>query len=147
MKKSNLMAGIAYVLAGAALIFLAVRWEGRLSSLFWGFGGACLGPGLVMTGQYFYWSAPKNQERYQEKLENEKIRSRDELLEKLRDRSGRLAYLLGLLVASVEIVVIGVLGKLEVVENARLIVLLLGGYWVFQCLSGILIFQYLRKKY
>lgn len=96
---------------------------------------------------YFYWSSPKNKERYEERLENERIEQHDELKTKIRDRAGRYTYSLGLLVVCFSILVFGILGALEVIDNARMIVLYLGGYLLFQVIAGIVIFNKLMKKY
>lgn len=112
-----------------------------------GFAGANIGPGLLIICKYFYWSSPKNRERYQERLENEKIEQHDELKEKIRDKSGRYAYVLGLFVISISMVVFSVLGTLEIIDNSRMMVLYLGGYLVFQIVAGIVIFNRIIKKY
>lgn len=147
MKKSNLLEGILFVLGGVLLLCVALQTDSRLDSLLIGFasGGSC--SGIVMVCKYFYWNSPKNRERYQEKIANEKIELHDELKTKLRDKSGRYAYAIGLMAISVSIVIFSILGKLELIDNARLIVLYLGGYFIFQIVVGIAIFNQLLKKY
>lgn len=49
-----------------------------------------------MIIKYSYWSLPQNVERYKEIQEQEEINLHDELNEKLRDRSGRIAYRMGI---------------------------------------------------
>lgn len=147
MKKSNLINGIVYALAGAACFGAALITESKLDGLLWGFAGAGMLPGLVMIFKYFYWSSPENKQRYQDRLDNEKIEMHDELNEKLRDRSGRYTYILGLLVLSISMVVFSVLGSLKIFSGAREIVLFSGGFLLFQIVSGILIFNCLRRKY
>ena len=66
---------------------------------------------------------------------------------KIRDRAGRYTYSLGLLVVCFSILVFGILGALEVIDNARMIVLYLSGYLLFQVIAGIVIFNKLMKKY
>ena len=80
-------------------------------------------------------------------LENERIERHDELKEKIRDKSGRYTYALGLLITSAAIVVFTILGEIELVEGYRMIVLYLFGYLVVQIVAGIAIFNYLLKKY
>lgn len=89
----------------------------------------------------------KNKERYEQRLENERIEQHDELKTKIRDRAGRYAYILGLLVISFSILVFGILGALDVIANTRIIVLYLGAYLLFQVIAGIVIFNMLMKKY
>ena len=119
----------------------------KLDGLFFGFAGAGIIPGIMMIFKYCYWSSPKNKERYAEKLENEKIELHDELKEKLRDKSGRYAYTAGLFVIAVSMMLFAVLNSLEIVQTGNIIVLVLGGYLVFQIVIGIVIFNHLMKKY
>lgn len=147
MKKSNLITGILFVLAGVAFLFAALSVHSKLGSLLFGFASACIVPGIVMVCKYFYWNAPNNRERYEKRLESERIELHDELKEKLRDKSGRYAYLLGLMIISLSMVLFSVLGALELIESSRLIVVYLGGYLVFQIAAGIVIFNGMLKKY
>ena len=147
MKKSNLITGILYVLFGVACLLTALVIETKLEGILWGFAGAGIMPGLAMIYQYFYWNSPANKERYAELLENKRIEGHDELKTMIRDKSGRYAYLLGLLVISFSILVFGILGALEVIANARMIVLYLSAYLLFQFIAGVVIFNQLMKKY
>lgn len=147
MRKGNLVTGILYLFAGALLLIAALLTDSKLDSLLFGFAGAGIAPGMMMICQYFYWHRPENQGRYQEKMEHEAIELHDELKEKLRDQSGRYAYVLGLAVICISIVLFSILGTLELIPHARLIVLYLGGYLVFQIVAGHVIFRYLLKKY
>lgn len=146
MKKSNFIVGMFYIIAGLICLLTAIYTESRLGSLLFGFAGAGLGPGILMICQYFYWSSPKHKERYQERLENERIEQHDELKVQLRDKSGRYTYILGLLTISISMVVFSILGSLEIMD-ARIILIYLGGYLLFQILAGIAIFNRLLKKY
>lgn len=147
MKKSNLLEGILFILGGVILLCAALLTDSVLDSLLIGFAAGAICSGIVMTCKYFYWSTPKNKERYQEKIENEKIELHDELKTKLRDRSGRYAYAIGLMTVSVSMIIFSILGQLEIIDNSRLIVLYLGGYLIFQIVTGIVIFNQLLKKY
>ena len=73
MKKSNLITGILYVLFGMACLIVALLIETKLEGILWGFAGAGIFSGIMMICKYFYWSSPKNKERYEERLENERI--------------------------------------------------------------------------
>ena len=147
MKKSNLFSGIAYVFFGAACLCAAALTETKLDGIFWGFAGAGIFPGIMMIYKYFYWTSPKNKERYVEKLEDERIEMHDELKTKLRNEAGRYAYNIGLLIVSFSILVFGVLGALELIDYARAIVLYLSVYLIIQVSVGIIIFNRLMKKY
>ena len=147
MKKGYLIRGMVPVLLGAAFIAAAVYTESPVDGLLWGLGGAGLAPGLVMILRYFYWSAPGNESRFKEMQERNDIERRDELNEKLRDKSGRIAYLAGLLILCVSEVVFTVLGKTGVIADHRIFVSYLFGLLVLQILIGMAAFHLLRKKY
>lgn len=135
------------MLFGIACLTVALLIETDLEGFLWGFACAGIFPGIVLICKYFYWSSPKNKERYEQRLENERIEQHDELKTKIRDRSGRYAYSLGLLIVSLSILVFGILGAMDVISNTRIIVLYLGAYLLFQVIAGIVIFNMLIKKY
>ncbi len=147
MKKSNLVEAVLFILGGVVLGGIGLLTDSVLDSLLIGFAAGALCSGIVMLCKYLYWNAPKNRERYQEKLMNERIELRDELKSKLRDQSARYSYTIGIVTVSVSIMIFSVLGQLEIIGNSRLIVLYLAGYLVFQIALGILIFKHLLKKY
>ncbi|ACL18611.1 hypothetical protein DesLBE_2800 [Desulfitobacterium sp. LBE] len=147
MKKSNLWAGMLFILGGVVCLAIALMLDTRLDSLLFGFAGGLIAPGAIMIIKYFYWTAPQNRSRYAERLDNERIELGDERKERLRDKSGRYAYLLGLPVLSASVVLFAILGKLEVITNAKLIILYLAGYFVFQYVAGVVIFRHLNHKY
>lgn len=147
MKKSNLVTGLVFLSTGTVFLLTAIFTDQKLGSLLFGFAGAGIAPGLEMICKYFYWTRPANRERYSKKLENETIESHDELRVQLRDRSGRYAYVFGLTVISISIVVFSVLGQLEIIQHARMIVLYLGAYFVLQLVIGDVFFRRLLKKY
>lgn len=147
MKKSNLIVGTLYILAGILFLLTALFTDTRLESLLAGFAGAGIGPGIIMVCQYFYWSSPKNQERYQKRLEKEQIELHDELKEKIRDKSGRYAYILGILITSVSIMIFSILGQLELIPNPKIFIFYLFGYFILQLIAGQIIYRRLMKKY
>lgn len=147
MKKSNLLTGLIYLIVGVISLVTALVTNSKLDGLLFGFAGAGIFPGFLLIYRYYYWNKPGNRERYEEKLEDENIQQQDELNVKLRDKSGRYAYILGICTVSFSIVLFSILGVLEIIENTRLIILYLGGYLIFQIGIGILIFNHLLKKY
>ncbi|MEJ8737066.1 hypothetical protein WKT02_06350 [Erysipelotrichaceae bacterium HCN-30851] len=147
MKKSNLIVGICYLLVGIISLLLALFTETKLDGLFFGFTGAGIVPGLMMIYKYFYWSSPKNKDRYLEKLENEKIEMHDELKEKVRGKAGQYAYTIGLYIISFSTVMFAILDALEIIENGEIFVFFLAGYLVFQIIIGFVLFNRLMKKY
>ncbi len=147
MKKNMLMSGLMYVLIGIAFLLCAIFLDTRLNSLFWGFAGSGIAPGLTMIYRYFYWTRPQNSKKYAEKIEEEKINLHDERKEKFRNQSGRYAYLLGIVTICISIVVFSILSSLGIIQNAKVLILYLGGYAAFQCIAGVLIFRHLDKRY
>ena len=147
MKKSYLSKGIVCVLVGICFVLAAVFTESAIDGLLWGFAGGALGPGIGMIIQHFYWSAPKNQERYQEIQEQKDINLHDELNEKLRDKSGRIAYNIGLFIICISEIVFSILGKTGVITDYKIIVLYLFSLFVFQVVIGNVVYHQLRRKY
>jgi positive regulator of sigma E activity len=147
MKKSYLNRGIICVLAGLCFLLAAVFTESVFDGLLWGFAGGALGPGIGWIIQHFYWSAPKNQVRYQEMKEQADINIHDELNEKLRDKSGRIAYLIGLLIICISEVVFSILGNAGIISNYKVIVLYLFVLLLVQIVIGKVAYRQLRKKY
>lgn len=147
MKKSNLWSGLAYVLLGLAFLLAGLLWETRLSSLSVGFGAGMLSSGVVQLARYRKWTRPENREAYRERLEAEQIELRDERKSMLRDRAGRYAWLLGMVLCALSIVVFGILGALELVANVRLVILFLAAYLLVQYGAGVYFYRRLEKKY
>lgn len=147
MKKSNLVAGILYTLAGIAFLIAAFLTDTPLEGLLCGFAGAGICPGVLMITKYCYWTSPKNQPRYQEKLDQERIELQDELKEKVRGKTAQYVYALGLCVTAGAIVLFAVLDALQIIQSGKLLILYLGFYMVLQLISGQIIFRHLMKKY
>lgn len=147
MKKTDLWSGLMMIAAGAACLAAALLWDTPLSSLLCGFFGGLSAPGAVQVYRYIKWSRPENAPLYRERLEQERIDLRDERKEMLRNRAGRSAYILGLLLTAAAAVIFAVLGQLELVEGSRFIVLFLGGFLAVQYTAGIFFYRRLEKKY
>ncbi|MDD3252197.1 MAG: hypothetical protein PHV18_06535 [Lachnospiraceae bacterium] len=146
MKKSMFFTGVSYVLAGCIFLICGIVLNTKINSLLWGFAGAAIGPGLVMICKYFYWSHPKNNSKYIEKIENEKIELHDERKEMLRNKTGRILFLINLVIISIVIVIFSVLGKLELIDFSEPIIITLTVFWVLQLVLFNLIFKALEKK-
>lgn len=146
MKRSELYFGIGFLLAGVFFLILGLATETALGGIIFGLAGACLGPGAVMIFKYFHWTRPGKREEYARILEQEKIEMEDELKASLRDKSGRYAYLLGLVTLSISILVFSGLDALEVLDS-RVLVLYLCGFLLFQFGAGLVIFRCLLKRY
>ncbi len=147
MKKNHLTNGIICTLCGAGFLLAAVFTESAYNSLLWGFCGALLVPGLVMICRYFYWLSPERSAKYTELQEQEEIELHDELNEKLRDRSGRITYLIGINITTIALIVFAVLGMAGVIKEYRIILLYLAFYQIVQVVGGIVVYNRLKKKY
>lgn len=149
MKKSVLWTGLGMIALGLACFAAAVFWNTPLDSLFCGFSGALAGPGAVQVYKYVKWTKLETPDSYQRHLEEEQIELRDERKSMLRDRSGRYAYILGLLAVALALLVFSVLDAFGVVEEdtASLMILFLAGYAVFQLVAGWVIYRWLEKRY
>ena len=149
MKKSNFWYGLVSSTMGAGLIVLGFFWNTPVSSLMCGCGGALLGPGLVQLWKYRKWTPPEHADTYRERLEQEQIDLRDERKNMLRDRSGRYAYVFGLMLCAVSILTFHLLEALGIVEEtaARLVVLYLAAYLIIQYIAGFTVYRWLAKKY
>lgn len=134
MKKNMLITGLVYLLIGIAFLLCGILLDTKLNSLFWGFAGGGIVPGLVVLHRYFYWSRPGNAARYTEKIENRQIDLHDERKEKLRNQSGRYAYVLGHITVCISIVVLSLLYFSGIMGDAKTLILYLGGYAVFHTL-------------
>ena len=147
MKKSNLWTGIVYIVIGALCLCTVIFWDTPIDSLLCGLAGAGFCGGGVLVWKYFHWNASARKAEYAERLEQEKIEQHDELKEHLRDRSGRIAYVVGLLVIAVAEVAFYILGAFGIIEGTKIFVLFLAGYLVFQVILGLLVYRHLFKKY
>lgn len=144
MKKSNLICGLIYIILAGIFLYAAIIFDNKMSSIFYGMTGALGGNGIFTIIRYFYWQ--KNKEKYQEKLEIEKIEQNDELKQKLRDKAGKYTYWIGMLIISLSIMVYSVLGALNILDTEHIIIYL-GAYLISQVFIGIIVFNHLLKKY
>ena len=149
MKKRELWFGLAMIAGGILFLLAALLLDTPLDSLFCGFFGAFTGPGVMQVYKYVRWTKLETPDSYQRHLEEEQIELRDERKEMLRNKSGRYAYILGLLVAALAILLFSVLDAFGVIEEdtASLMVLSLAGYALFQLVAGWVIYKLLEKRY
>ncbi|MED1606870.1 hypothetical protein P4U90_16215 [Cytobacillus kochii] len=149
MKKSNLFLGLIYLLLAVICLAMALLLESRLEGLLFSFAGAGIASGTLIVLRYFYWSADNNKDKYAEKKDIEHIELHDERKQKLREQSGRYAYILGLVIVLLMAVIISILGMLGIITNVNytIITTFLLGYLVFQYIIGVLIYRHLNEKY
>lgn len=144
MKKSNLVSGFVYLFIGTGCLLTALRTNTKIEALLYGFAGAGIAPGILTLCKYFYWSEHK--EAYSEKLQKEEIELRDELKEKIRDKSGRYTYVLGLVVIAISIPFFVFLDQQQILQSNFVMIAFLFIYLIFQYVAGIVIFKHLMKK-
>lgn len=142
MKKSVLYSGIGYLLAGVActsLQFFSSQF--KYDYLIWGLGCGFIGSGLSLIYRYFYWSRPKNAPKYEAKMKEEQINLNDERKIMLRDKSGRIAYIITFGVLFVINMVFTYILRVDTYIFVTLWLLL-----IFMYVCGVVVFYYLDKK-
>ena len=97
--------------------------------------------------KYAYWSAPERIGAYEQRLYDEQIELQDELKQKLRDRSGRAAYLAGMGVTCVAVFVLAVLSAWFEALPVKAAVFYLCAYLLFQWVVGIWFFKRMLRRY
>lgn len=147
MNKRNLHSGFICLAVGIAFGVAAYLARLQISGFLYGFSGAYFITGVAMLTKYLYWNRPANRQRYREKLEKESIELHDELKMRLRDKSGRYAYLLGMVVLCLAIMAVSVLGQLGMLEHSRTLILLLGAFLILEYVAGVVFYRLLLKKY
>ena len=146
MKKSYLWTGVGMTALGLCCLLAALLLDTPLDSILCGLFGALTAPGLLQIYKYFKWG---HSPEYRAKLEEEEIDLRDERKEMLRNKSGRYAYLLGLVLTAASILVFFALEMLNVIgeSTGRLITIFLGGFLLVQYAAGLVIYRLLARKY
>lgn len=145
--KNNLLVGILYEIAGLACLMAALCTETKLDGFLFGMAGAGIGGGAAMLIKRFYWGAPGRIQRYSQMLDQEDIELRDELKRKLRDQSGRAAYLAGIGVICVTMVVLSAMSAWVKTLSVQAVILYLAAFLIFQFGIGLWFFRKMLKKY
>lgn len=147
MKRSMLYAGVGYILFGIMCIAIALIFELKFESFLWGMSGASIVPGVIMVWKYLHWSKPENRDEYNERLRIEKIELTDERKVMLRDKSGRITYLITLGVYCVLLMIFSLLVTIGwFMPFARYFIIVLTILIIFQYFCGIIVFNYLNKR-
>lgn len=145
MKRSNIIYGLTCIILSGISLYIAIIFDAnKMSGVFYGLTGALGVGGIVSIAQYFYWK--RHNEKYEEKLEIERIEQQDELKQKLRDKSGRYAYLFGMFITALSIMAYSLLGVLNIMDT-EYIVIYLSIYLISQLFIGIIVFSHLLRKY
>ena len=145
MKRSNIIYGLTCIILSGISLYIAIIFDAnKMSGVFYGLTGALGVGGIVSIAQYFYWK--RHNEKYEEKLEIERIEQQDELKQKLSDKSGRYAYLIGMSITALSIMAYSLLGVLNIMDT-EYIVIYLSIYLISQLFIGIIVFSHLLRKY
>ena len=145
MKRSNIIYGLTCIVLSGISLYIAIIFDAnKMSGVFYGLTGALGVGGIVSIAQYFYWK--RHNEKYEEKLEIERIEQQDELKQKLRDKSGRYAYLIGMSITALSIMAYSLLGVLNIMDT-EYIVIYLSIYLISQLFIGKIVFNHLLRKY
>ena len=145
MKRSNIIYGLTCIILSGISLYISIIFDAnKMSGVFYGLTGALGVGGIVSIAQYFYWK--RHNEKYEEKLEIERIEQQDELKQKLRDKSGRYAYLIGMSITALSIIAYSLLGVLNIMDT-EYIVIYLSIYLISQLFIGIIVFSHLLRKY
>ncbi|SCJ47159.1 Uncharacterised protein [uncultured Clostridium sp.] len=141
MKKNTLYIGLCYLTVGiCAILFGLFGPSIGNDGIIGGIAGAGIVPGIYMIYKYFYWSKPENKPKYEEKLKKERINLKDERKIMLREKSGRITYI-------ILFYILAVLIPLFAIMNIdRIVVITLGIIWIFMYVCGIVVFRILDKR-
>lgn len=142
-----LYTSIIYWLFSLVLIFIIFAFNSPIESLLAGFAGASFVGGSINLWHFYQSTRPENKEEYEEKQKNWETSQADQEKEALRDRAGRIAYKIGLVVIALAIVGFVLLDNIYLMENALVFVMFLLVFLLFQYFVGILIFQKLTDRY
>ncbi len=147
MNKNTLYTGLVYTAVGAALFLIALLGEYTYEALLWGFGGGSLGSGLSLLWRYYYWTRPERTEAYQERLQTERIESRDERNITLRDKSGRITNTIMLLTFTALCCIFSILTVFGVMMPcSRYLVITFALLIFLQLFCGTIVLNYLSKR-
>lgn len=140
MRKNGVVALLLFI-CGIALIIMGLFSETLThGSTIFGMGWAFIGGAAVTFYRCVYMLDPKNRLHYEEHLKSEKINLYDERKIMLREKSGRITYVIMLVVLTILNLVFTFIG----VE--KWIILTLWGVIAFKYICGVTVFYYLAKK-
>ncbi len=134
MKKNLVLASLLLIL-GISLITILPN-----GSIIFGMGCGFIGGAIVNFYKYLYRLSPKNKIEYEEHLKKEKINLNDERKIMLREKSGRITYVIMFVVLIITNIVFTFIG----VE--KWIIYTLWGVIAFKYICGVAVFYYLAKK-
>ncbi len=146
MNKKYLWYGFIYLTVGILFSVMSIMNEGKISSLYSGIAGGGIVGGMALLGKYFYWNNPKRTQKYKEKLEDEEINLKDERNEMYRDKAGRYAYKIGMIIIGISIILFSILNAFDI-YNSSIIMTYLGILWIVLYVIGIVHYRKLKEEH
>ena len=134
MKKNLVWASLLFI-CGISLITILPN-----SSISFGMGCGFTGGAIVEFYKYIYRLNPKNKIQYEERLKNEQNNLKDERKIMLREKSGRITYIIMFVVLTILNIVFMFIGVEE------WIIITLWCVIAFKYICGVAVFYYLAKK-
>ena len=147
MRKHDLIFGILSFIIGAVCLSVMLLTETKLEmTLCWG-AGYCLVLGIAKIGKYRWWNLPENRNTRDAMLESETIDRQDELKMKIRDRSGRYAYIFGQYIICAVAMILIVLSAWEISIGIDAVLYIFCGYLLLQIMAEKIVYKHISKKY
>jgi len=141
MKKNRLYTGLGFMLAGSIflILFIFMRDMER-ASLFAGFAGALIAPGIMEIYKYFHWTRPENKAIYEVRMKNERINLKDERKVMLRGYTALVMY-------KITILIIVLLDFVAALFHAdKWVAIVLTALLIFEVVGGYVVYRYYDKK-
>lgn len=145
MKKTQLMWGLGFLALAALLMYLgAASGVSVVSSMGWGFAGVACG----YVWRYCYWTRPSRAGGYEEHLRQERLKAHDEMLVMLRRQAGHICYTATLLLLTALLFASALCMSLHRLQPfAEYTLYLVTALLLLEYIGGILIFQWLKRRY
>ncbi|BBN98036.1 hypothetical protein [Sporolactobacillus terrae] len=137
---------IMLVIGIVMLLFGFNETTAPMSGMLTGLGSALSLSAVFWMIRVLYWYSPSRKDQYENRMKTQNIDLKDERKIMLRDKSGRAAYLIGLAVLVICILVFRVLHALNIYDIGRAFFIFTGVFVVFEYLLGIIIFNIMSKK-
>ena len=132
--KEYLKNGVINSIIGIILIIISIFVKFKYSSSLFGAGFAIIVSSFRFFYWYFKWSKEENKKEFEEKLEMEEINLKDERKERNRNISGRYAYIVGLAVILLSIIIFIILDIFNILLNFKILnisSIFLNKPWIF----------------
>ncbi|MBU3182933.1 DUF6442 family protein [Clostridium psychrophilum] len=134
MKKNLVLASLLFI---CGISFITILPNG---SIFFEIGCGFLGGAIVNFYKYIYILNPKNKLQYEEHLKTEQNNLKDERKIMLREKSGRITYIIMFVVLTILNIVFTFIG------GDKWIIITLWVVIAFKYICGVAVFYYLAKK-